>query len=180
MKQEDRLTSPTLKSNFKHCVDAYSKELLTKCYWEIYDKLCAYEEKALSPEEIDTLKSENARLTEELKQSVKLPCKVGDTVYVICECKDIHMRCDDDYLTGTGNVECPFENQCCFEDCDDNQKQILETVCAGFMIEEGCTDGFHTFFDGLNAKFSDDCWEKTVFLTREAAEDRLKELEKKA
>lgn len=76
MKQEERLTSPTLKSNFKHCVDAYSKELLTKCYWEIYDRLCEYENIGLSPEEIDTLKSENARLAEELKQSAKLPCMI--------------------------------------------------------------------------------------------------------
>lgn len=71
MKQEDRLTSQTLKSNFKHCVDAYSKELLTKCYWEIYDKLCAYEDTGLSPEEIKEMQADSSRLTEQLKNAVE-------------------------------------------------------------------------------------------------------------
>lgn len=48
----DKLTSGTLKQYFKHCVDAWSNELLRDGYWEIYEKLAAYEDTGLTPEEV--------------------------------------------------------------------------------------------------------------------------------
>lgn len=46
----ERLTSPSLKDNFKHCVDAWSDDLLRAEYWRLYDALAAYEDTGLPPE----------------------------------------------------------------------------------------------------------------------------------
>ncbi len=103
-----------------------------------------------------------------------LPCKVGDTVYVITTCANAHMSRDDDYFTGTGAVECPFEHDCGFIDCSDDNLRIFETICTGFMFDHENIKNFHTFFKDINAECSDDCWGKSVFLNREAAEKALK------
>ncbi len=105
---------------------------------------------------------------------VELPCKVGDTVYVITTCANVYMSRDDDYFTGTGAVECPFEHDCGFIDCSDDNLRIFETICTGFMFDHENITNFHTFFKDINAECSDDCWGKTVFLNREAAEKALK------
>ena len=98
---------------------------------------------------------------------VKLPCKVGDTVYVITECERICKRHDNDYFTGTGAVECPFENDCDFEECDDGNIRIVETEYEACTIEDR---GVCHFFVDIHGGFSNDCWGKAAFLTREEAE----------
>ncbi|MEG1565104.1 MAG: hypothetical protein RR365_15505, partial [Bacteroides sp.] len=103
---------------------------------------------------------------------VVLPCKVGDTVYGIAPCGEIWMCFDDDYDTGTGATECPFENTCDIEECDDNHIRIFETKCSGFGFEEN--GRILIFFGGLTAKNNDTCWGKTIFLTRAEAEAALK------
>jgi len=106
---------------------------------------------------------------------VVLPCKVGDTVYVISKCKDIRMYYDNDYFDGTGASECPFENVCEYEDCSDENVRIFETTVTGFTYENHEYPlSFHTFLEGLNVE--DDCWGKTVFLTREEAEAALERM----
>lgn len=110
-----------------------------------------------------------------LENAVVPPCKVGDTVYVITTCANVHMSRDDDYYTGTGAVECPFEHDCEFIDCSDDNSRIFETICTGFMFDHEDITNFHTFFKDINAECSDDCWGKSVFLTRYEAEQALKE-----
>lgn len=106
---------------------------------------------------------------------VELPCKVGTTVYVIAKCESVHVDRDDDYFTGTGAMECPFEDQCNFEDCDDTNEQIFETTVTDFWYGQQNGKDMEMFLDHLEmtAKVKD--FGKTVFLSREAAEAALKD-----
>lgn len=109
---------------------------------------------------------------------VVLPCKVGDTVYVIADCVDIMKFCDDDYYTGTGDIQCPFEKDCNFEECDDSNRRIVETVCAGFWLEE---DGrWKVFIDYITADIGISSFGKTVFPNRETAEKAFEAKEQSA
>ena len=123
-----------------------------QCILDCFERLAQYED------------------AEEQGRCVVLPCKVGDTVYVISHCENVMVHCDDDYETGTGFCECPFENSCEFEDCDDGNKRIFETTCMGFYLTDGKSD---IFFEDLNAEFYLSDFGKTVFLTREEAEAAL-------
>lgn len=98
---------------------------------------------------------------------IMLPCGVGDTVFVVGKCENVHMRMDNNYITGTGAIECPFESDCEFDECEDSNVRVFETVCTGFMMEFGA---LHTFTEHINAELSDECWGETVFLTRHEAE----------
>lgn len=104
---------------------------------------------------------------------VHLPCKVGDTVWVITSCEDIIMLHDNDYFTGTGAIECPFEDTCDFEECDNTNVRIFKTIISS--IYSDC-NGWYLDFKNLAER---DCninqIGKTVFLTPEAAEQALKE-----
>jgi FtsZ-binding cell division protein ZapB len=103
---------------------------------------------------------------------VVLPCKVGDTVYVIVHCDEVMKDCDDDYVTGTGEITCPFEGSCAFEECDDSNKILVETCVTGLWCEsEGV---WKVFFEHLNADIGVNDFGKTVFLTRAEAEAALK------
>lgn len=72
---------------------------------------------------------ENQRIAETLLQKgVIYPgCKVKDTVFVRATCSAIHKTINNDYIKGTGSVDCPFENICEFEDCSDDNESIFET-----------------------------------------------------
>lgn len=124
-----------------------------------------------SPEEVETafdlLNKQQQGLV------VVLPCKVGDTVYVITDCSQIIMHFDNDYETGTGAIECPFEGVCKFEECNDTNTQVLET-CVSFMFCDEYDDWtFHC--ENINRTFYFNEIGKTVFLTRGEAEQALKE-----
>lgn len=159
----ERLTSPTLKQNFKHCVDAWSDELLRKEYWKLYDRLAAYEDTGLTPEEVNACKHALmgrgiAKITEfkgisldrleEICNAerdgrlVIVPFKRGDAVYYFgqrnCICEAIV----------TGRLEFEVE-------CPTNIPEDYRFVDDFGLHEIG----------------------KTVFLTREAAETALKERE---
>ena len=101
------------------------------------------------------------------------PCKVGDTVYVITDCSHIMMYYDNDYLTGTGAIECPFEDVCDFTECNDDNTQVLETYVNYMGIE----DGSKWYFRCEHINRANDFNEigKTVFLTKEEAEQALAE-----
>lgn len=103
-----------------------------------------------------------------------LPCKVGTTVYVIAKCESVHVLRDDDYFTGTGAMECPFEDQCNFEDCDDANEQIIETTITGLW----CGKQVEMFLEHLEITVMEKDFGKSVFLSRAEAEKAL-ESEKK-
>lgn len=104
------------------------------------------------------------------------PCKVGDKVYVITDCSHIMMYYDNDYLTGTGAIECPFEDVCNFTDCNDDNTQVLETYVNYMGIE----DGSEWYFRCEHINRANDFNEigKTVFLAKEEAEEKLRGLGK--
>lgn len=101
------------------------------------------------------------------------PVEVGQTVYVITDCSQIMMYYDNDYLTGTGAIECPFEDVCNFTDCNDDNTQVLETYVNYMGIE----DGSKWYFRCEHINRANDFNEigKTVFLTKEEAEKALAE-----
>jgi len=105
---------------------------------------------------IEKKQEENAELKEQLKDTIKLPCKVGDTIYVV-----------------------PSETNFClnamFGHKTDNRiyEQIIESINfykAGVYMAVTC-DGLYT----NHSKLLNETW----FLTKELAENRLKELEGK-
>lgn len=104
---------------------------------------------------------------------IELPCKVGDMVYVVAKCESVHVLRDDDYFTGTGAMECPFENQCDFEDCADENKQIFETTITDFWYGKQNGKDIEMFFEHLEITASAKDFDKTVFLTRAEAEKAL-------
>ena len=129
-------------------------------------KLAAYEDSGLSPEEVQELAKAKAE-----GRLVVLPCKVGDTVYAIVNCADIIKSCDDDYFTGTGAISCSFEKDCPFEECDDGNRGVFETACKGFWVDD--EGRLNVFLDYINANIGPLDFGKTVFLSREAAENAL-------
>ena len=101
------------------------------------------------------------------------PCKVGDTVYVITNCENILMYHDNDYFTGTGAIECPFESSCDFEECNDSNLRIFETMVKVIHCEEGL--GWTFWCEHLNKDFAFSEIGTTVFLTEEEAKRALAE-----
>ena len=83
---------------------------------------------------------------------LKLPCKVGTTVYVI----DTIYECDNDYMDCI--MEFPYRYQCerGFKCEYEHEKLVVRPESFDFKI-----------LDNFN---------KTVFLTKEEAEEKLKEL----
>ncbi len=118
------------------------------------DRLCQYEETGLEPEklkEIDKLylaKCEEVnRLKAELGQSVKLPCKVGDTVYRVNN-KIINMEVEG---------------------------ILLKNSNSGSLIRIDCAESkFKGEFSYIVDSISNDLG-KRVFLTREEAKAKLEE-----
>lgn len=130
-------------------------------------RLSTYEDTGLEPEELAQAEKEG--------RLVVLPCNVGDTVFVITQCYNVAMLCDNDYFTGTGAIECPFENSCDIEECNDDNVRIFETTVTDFWHgEQNCTE---MRFESLSMSAPISAIGKTVFLTREAAEAALKERE---
>ena len=116
------------------------------------------------------------------KLSERFQCKVGDTVYVITTCKDFGKVLDGGFGTATGYY-CPYElNDSCphdddFEECEggcecfENTKAIFEDYVESIMIY---ADENVVFLGNCGSVgFSD--FGKTVFLTKEEAEAKLKE-----
>lgn len=104
---------------------------------------------------------------------VRLPCKIGTTVYIVTGCENVYMYEDNDYFSGTGAVTCPYEDDCVFEECDDMNVRVFEDVFTGYTIDNA---GIHYCFEHICSwLFEEDCFGKTVFLTRDEAEAALKE-----
>ena len=98
---------------------------------------------------------------------IELPCSIGETVYIIARCKNVRMHLDRD----TGYVECPYETECFFDVCDDNNLRVFEDRCMGFHF-----DGeLHAHFDLISLPDEEIVFGKTVFLSREDAEKNKEE-----
>lgn len=95
---------------------------------------------------------------------IELPCKVGDTVYVwnYCDC----VCTSRDWETGI--EECPFENDCEFEECKEGNERFFKT-----RIESIWNNGQGWYFNvlGLHLEISINAIGKTVFLTDAEAEE---------
>lgn len=102
---------------------------------------------------------------------VHIPCKVGDTVYVIVDCSMIFMHHDNDYFTGTGAIECPFEDVCSFTECDDENTQVLKTYVRYIWCDDFGEWNLECKKIGCGYTFND--FGKTIFFTREEAEKAL-------
>ncbi|WP_352416364.1 hypothetical protein [Oscillibacter ruminantium] len=102
---------------------------------------------------------------------VVLPCKVGGTVFAIASCAEVNTIVDDDYEHGTGAVECPFEDTCDIEECDDSHVRIFESKLDGFVLDS--FGGKEIFVEHIT---TDGGWVfgQNVFLTREEAEAALR------
>ena len=108
---------------------------------------------------------------------LKLPCKVGATVYVLAECKNVKSVLDGSLENATGYY-CPYElkDNCphlACESCDEVQDKtaVFEDVVMGFVYELGmlCV---YTENTGIMGQIGD-----YIFLTKEEAEKALAERE---
>lgn len=103
---------------------------------------------------------------------VHLPCKVGDTVYVWCNCDFVCMTRDGD----TGITECPFETDCDIEECDGKNVRLFRTS-VDCIFNNGY--GWQMTTRGIGIELDICDFGKTVFLTPEAAQQALKARKKR-
>ena len=121
---------------------------------------------------------------EEQGKLLKLPCAVGDTVYVLAECESIPAQLDGTLYGANGEpgtatgYYCPYEDNCPFddedfEDCEKYKSKtaIFEDTVGDITIGE----------DGVWIRTVNCCVCSQVglyiFLTKSAAEQALKERE---
>ena len=115
---------------------------------------------------------------------IKLPCMIGDTVYIIEKCENIDSQLDGTLWNSDGShgtatgYYCPYED-CCPHDTDDckmvRDKYAIfkDTVKEIYIYEEDMLILFENCYGRYIKDFS-----KTVFLTREEAEKALEGVEK--
>jgi len=106
---------------------------------------------------------------------IKLPCRIGDSIFIIGKCNDFPDRLDGGYWDATGYY-CPYEDSelCPFLDCEDcnsvkDKLGVFEDTIIGIHIEEDNT--YLIFENGIGKYLSD--FGNTVFTTREEAENKL-------
>lgn len=97
---------------------------------------------------------------------IELPCKVGDTVYVYNYCDYVCTSRDWE----TGIEECPFENECEFEECKEGNERLFKTAIDSIWNNG---QGWEFSVRGLHLEISINAIGKTVFLTRSEAEEAL-------
>lgn len=102
---------------------------------------------------------------------VRLPCNVGDTVYVWCSCDFVCTTRDGD----TGITECPFETDCDLEECDDKNVRLFRTS-VDCIFHNGY--GWQITARGIGIEIEIGDFGKTVFLSCEEAEQALKARDK--
>ena len=121
---------------------------------------------------------------EEFCEQKKLPCKVGDTVYVLCECGMIPQQLDGTLYESDGSpgtatgYYCPYEDNCP-HDCEENEdifdcdkfrqkSAVFEDTVKSITLEN------ETIYISMEncAVYSPIGY--AVFLTRPEAEEALK------
>lgn len=134
-------------------------------------KLVEYEKTGLAPEQV-------RELADAGKQGLllRMPCKVGDTVYVLAECEKIRSVLDGDYDNATGYY-CPYElSGMCPHDTDscenvESVTTVFEDTVKAVWIEE---TGLEIITENTNVMgMIGQC----IFLTRAEAETKLAEME---
>ncbi|MGN1155540.1 MAG: hypothetical protein ACI4TK_05145 [Agathobacter sp.] len=100
---------------------------------------------------------------------LRLPCKVGDTVYVraCCEC----VSPSKDFETGVS--ECPFEDECPFDECENGNERLFKT---SVMCIWNDGNGWYLSVRGLCIDIPFIDFGTSVFLTKEEAEQKLAEM----
>lgn len=109
-----------------------------------------------------------------------LPCKVGDTVYIIEKCENIDSQLDGTLWNSDGShgtatgYYCPYEDYCPHDtdDCKmvrDKYAIFKDTVKEIYIYEEDMLILFENCYGRYIKNFG-----KTIFLTREEAEKALK------
>lgn len=148
---------------------------------EMMDRLAAYEDTGLMPDEIKSMQGEHfsglemAKLHSALMELKKyqeadkdgrlvaLPCKAGDTVWAASG-KIIKCEIEEMYLCDGGGIEYLVTFDCDGADCKGCPFNRWEQDCSGERYcecEYGCSS------------FKDSDIGKTIFLTREAAKAAL-------
>lgn len=114
---------------------------------------------------------------------LKLPCAVGDTVYVLTECESIPEQLDGTlwdengaHGTATGYY-CPYENSCPFddEDFEDCEKYKAKTAVFEDTVASITVDESGVWITTQNCMVNSQIG-LYVFLTKELAEVALKEM----
>lgn len=148
---------------------------------EAFLKLAEYENVGLQPEHIDSIIEQLLGYldAEQAGLLIELPCKVGDTVYIIEKCENIDSQLDGTLWNSDGShgtatgYYCPYED-CCPHDTDDckmvRDKYAIfkDTVKEIYIYEEDMLILFENCYGRYIKNFG-----KTVFLTREEAEKAL-------
>ena len=98
------------------------------------------------------------------EQGLLIPCKVGDTVYLRACCECVCMS--EDYETGI--KECPFENECEFEECENGNEKIFKTSITNIWNDGR---GWYFLVRGLDIEIPVRDIGTSVFFTEEALEN---------
>lgn len=91
-----------------------------------------------------------------------LPCKIGDVVYVITECKNIYSQ-----FNSSNNGYCPFNKQDVTCDCCEDRIAVFEDVVTQIMIDEF---GIHIFVKNCAV---DGILNQNIFLDKISAKNAL-------
>lgn len=167
----ERLTKRT-----ENGVAVYATPTAESVQWErnrrnVLQRLAEYEETGLEPKEIlngvelaniahSLNKLSDYQNAEKDGLLLKLPCKVGDTVWVVTTPFNVFINIDID---------------------ENAHNQVFESFVSSVVFYENGGEQYHisanitNYYIGEYFKACD--FGKTVFLTREEAEQRLKELE---
>ena len=171
-------------------------------YEKAIKQLQEYENTGLTPQEVELyvkcqgklidkewlkLRKENAELKSRLEKSVELPCKVGDKVYIIGKCGDFPPRIDGSLYDFDGShgdatgYYCPYEDECphISDNCESvkNKLTIFEDFVREIHIQDcSIIEEPVLWVECINHSigFDDEDFGRTVFLTKEKAEQALK------
>lgn len=158
---------------------------------EVWERLKAYEDTGLTPEEVERSKLEiEAGCVKAIARTygidinrlrkfaeadrdgrmVVLPCKVTDKLYVVGKKQIVGCDIAETYLNDDGTIEYLVNFECA-EDC---------TGCPFDSWErESVSDEYHCGGENGDGSVSSKDFGKTVFLSREEAEKALQEMEGK-
>ncbi|MBO5208049.1 MAG: hypothetical protein J6B68_01755 [Lachnospiraceae bacterium] len=173
----ERLTERNEKDSayyYPHCFDTGCKSNCYICDFDtkVCQKLGEYEDTGLTPEqiiEIDKLYAEKCKELADIKRQLP-PCRVGDTVYLRAFCAYVIAHYDRE----TNTSECPFEDDCEFEECSNCNERLFKTTIDG-IFNNG--HGWYMSLAGLSMEIPVANIGKTVFLTQAEGEEALKRME---
>lgn len=166
----EQLTRHYVYPDGKHGYEAIGHGMVEqRPFFEIIKRLAEYEDTGLTPEEVQNLaakwqgKELNKHITELLDAEeqgllIKLPCKVGDTVYDIDFGRIMQFT-----ITGF-SYGLNEEDEDCEDDEESESDNEIRLYCSNWN-------------GSITQDFAISAIDKSVFLTREAAEKALKLLD---